>query len=309
MNTKKVKVLTCIFLAIMLVICSLSVGCKRNKTKTSTTDVVPMAQYIHIRYADQMPTNDSQMKDGGGDYIGIYQGIAANPPASYTKYTWFKIKGETGPAATVTGVDGKDGKDGVDGLSAYEIAKKNGFNGTESEWLESLKGQNGQNGSDGIGINGQDGQNGLSAYEIAVNNGFIGTEQDWLASLKGKDGTDGYGVFAHVESIQAAGDRFTVNVHVDKAGDSVYMLKLFCNTYQTPGNVYVEWVDSSAVYTVHNHNHYYVTAGDLTVADSPVILQVPVAPFHKNYFEAGQDFSVRVTGMYVEMALIENAQY
>lgn len=304
----KIKVLSIIAAVILIVGSVFGASCGRGK-KTTTTEPTPMANYIHIRYADQMPTLDSQMKDGGGDYIGIYQGIAVNPPASYTKYTWFKIKGEPGNVATATGIDGKDG---ADGLSAYEIAKNYGFVGSEQEWLASLKGkdgQDGQNGSDGIGIDGQNGTNGLSAYEIAVEHGFVGSEQEWLESLKGKDGVDGYGVFAHVESIQTAGDRFTVNVHVDKAGDSVYMLKLFCNTYQTPGNVYVEWVDSSAVYTVHNHNHYYVTAGDVTVADSPVILQIPVAPFHKNYFEAGQDFSIRVTGMYVEMAMVENAQY
>ena len=310
MNKHKIKVLMCIFAVIMLVICCLGAGCGRNKSKTTTTEPTPMQNYIHVKWADQIPTNDSQTNTTGGAYMGVYVGISATPPTSYTKYTWVKVKGDDGQDAA-----GTDGKDGADGLSAYEIAVKNGFVGTEQQWLASLHGQDGHDGSDGIGINGQDGQNGLSAYEIAVNHGFIGTEEEWLESLhgqdgqKGKDGVDGYGIFAHVDSIQIQSDRYNIKVHVDKSGDSVYMLKLFCNTYPTAGDIIVEWVNCSAIYTVHNPKHYYVTSGDPTVANSPVILQVPVAPWYRNYFEAGNEFTIRVSGLYVEMAMLENAQY
>lgn len=311
MKKNKIKIIMSIFAVIMLIICCLGAGCGRNRSKTTTTaEPTPMQNYIHVKWADVMPTNDSQLKTTGGAYMGVYVGISASAPVSYTKYTWVKVKGEDGDDAA-----GTDGKDGVDGLSAYEIAKNNGFVGTEQEWLASLKGNDGQRGSDGIGIDGQDGQNGLSAYEIAVNNGFVGTEEEWLDSLhgqdgqNGKDGVDGYGIFAHVDSIQIQGERYNIKVHVDKAGDSVYMLKLFCNTYPTVEDVIVEWVNCSAVNSVHNPKHYYVTAGDPTVANSQVILQVPVAPWYRNYFEAGQEFTIRVTGMYVEMAMLENAQY
>ena len=311
MNTKKVKILSCIFAAIMI-ISMFAAGCNRNKTKTTTTDIAPVQNYIHIRYADQMPTNDSQMNSTGGAYIGIYQGIAANPPASYTKYTWMKIKGEPGDVTTATGLDGQNG------LSAYEIAVNHGFSGSEEEWLESLKGQDGQpgqNGSDGIGL---DGQNGLSAYEIAVNHGFSGSEEEWLESLKGQDGQDGLdgkdGTGVNARIISSVGNspstgRSEITVKVDKEGDYVYMLKVYCNTYAVPEDIIVEWVKCSPVNSISNARRYYILSGDPTVSNSQVILQIPIAPFFKNYFEVNDTFTVRIWGIDVEMAQLEDATY
>jgi hypothetical protein len=244
--------------------------------------------------------------------MGVYVGISATPPTSYTKYTWVKVKGEDGPAATITGVDGKDG---VDGLSAYEIAKNNGFVGTEQEWLASLHGQDGQNGSDGIGINGQDGQNGLSAYEIAVNNGFVGTEEEWLASLQGKDGKDGSNfnsIHAHITSAirnNPSTGRAEIVIHVDEDGGYVYMLKLYCYTYATPQDIVVEWYHCSPVNSIRDPKLYYILSGDPTVANSQVILQIPVAPYFKNYFEEGDNLNIRISGIDVEMAQLEEATY
>ena len=311
---KKIKILISIISAIMIIICCLGVGCNRNKTKTAT-ETTPMPNYIHIRYADQMPTNDSMMNSTGGAYIGIYQGIAANPPASYTKYTWMKIKGEPGDVTTATGLDGQNG------LSAYEIAVKNGFAGTEEQWLESLKGQDGQpgqNGSDGVGINGQ---NGLSAYEIAVNHGFSGSEEEWLESLKGQNGLDGLdglygkdGTGVNARIISSVGNspstgRSEITVKVDKEGDYVYMLKVYCNTYAVPEDIVVEWVKCSPVNSISNARRYYILSGDPTVSNSQVILQIPIAPFFKNYFEANDTFTVRIWGIDVEMAQLEDATY
>ena len=266
MNTKKVKILSCIFAAIMI-ISMFAAGCNRNKTKTTTTDIAPVQNYIHIRYADQMPTNDSQMNSTGGAYIGIYQGIAANPPASYTKYTWMKIKGEPGDVTTATGLDGQNG------LSAYEIAVNHGFSGSEEEWLESLKGQDGQDG------------------------------------LDGKDGT---GVNARI--ISSVGNspstgRSEITVKVDKEGDYVYMLKVYCNTYAVPEDIIVEWVKCSPVNSISNARRYYILSGDPTVSNSQVILQIPIAPFFKNYFEVNDTFTVRIWGIDVEMAQLEDATY
>ena len=315
MKTK--KIFAVILSLVVIAACVFSVGCgRKNKTNTTTTtEPTPMAQYVHFRFADQVPTADDQMNATGGAYLGIYTGISATAPVSYSKYTWVRIKGEDGTSATATGIDGKDGQDG---LSAYEIAVKNGFAGSEQEWLASLVGQPGQNGSDGIGMDGAPGQDGLSAYEIAVRNGFVGSEQDWLASLvgqagtDGKDGKDGSGIGAHITSAirnNPSTGRSDIAVHIDQDGGYVYMLKVYCNTYATPQPIVVEWLSCSPVNSITNPNRYYVLNGDPTVANSQVILQIPFAPYFKNYFESGDNLNIRISGIGVEIAQIEYATY
>ena len=57
------------------------------------------SSYTHIKYAESLPDEDSDiLTTGTGDYVGIYTGTSANAPSSYTAYTWYKIKGETGEA-------------------------------------------------------------------------------------------------------------------------------------------------------------------------------------------------------------------
>ena len=61
--------------------------------------------YIWIRYTGQKPTESSHSFGTTPDnWMGIYAGNSATAPTDYTKYSWFKIKGEkgdTGDAATV----------------------------------------------------------------------------------------------------------------------------------------------------------------------------------------------------------------
>ncbi len=59
--------------------------------------------YVHIRYASAQPTSDSDMKTTADDWIGIYSGSSATAPTTYTSYTWYKIKGETGQVSNVYG--------------------------------------------------------------------------------------------------------------------------------------------------------------------------------------------------------------
>lgn len=62
--------------------------------------------YIWIRYTGQKPTESSHSFGTTPDnWMGIYAGNSATAPTDYTKYSWFKIKGEkgeTGDAASVT---------------------------------------------------------------------------------------------------------------------------------------------------------------------------------------------------------------
>lgn len=52
--------------------------------------------YVWIKYADQNPTADSQMRDAVGPWMGIYTGTASTAPTTRTSYAWYQIKGATG---------------------------------------------------------------------------------------------------------------------------------------------------------------------------------------------------------------------
>ena len=65
-------------------------GAKGDKGNTG------QAWYVHIRYADHQPTQNSDMSTVANDWIGIYSGTSSSAPTAYTSYTWFKIKGEQG---------------------------------------------------------------------------------------------------------------------------------------------------------------------------------------------------------------------
>ena len=59
--------------------------------------------YVHIRYAAQQPTSDSDIKTTPDEWIGLYSGTSATAPTTYTSYTWYKFKGETGIAENIYG--------------------------------------------------------------------------------------------------------------------------------------------------------------------------------------------------------------
>ena len=63
--------------------------------------------FMHIRYAAVMPTSDSDMKTTPDDYIGIYSGVLATAPTSFSQYSWYKIKGDNG-AITAVKLNGTD---------------------------------------------------------------------------------------------------------------------------------------------------------------------------------------------------------
>lgn len=55
------------------------------------------AAYIWIKYASQKPTESSHsIGDVPDNWIGIYSGTSSSAPTDWTKYQWFKIKGEKG---------------------------------------------------------------------------------------------------------------------------------------------------------------------------------------------------------------------
>lgn len=73
-----------------------------------------------IKFAQVEPTQDSDMQDNPGPWLGIYNGTALNAPSSYQDYAWYNIKGETG-AQGIPGEDGDPGAPGADGEDGVGI--------------------------------------------------------------------------------------------------------------------------------------------------------------------------------------------
>lgn len=70
--------------------------------KDGTRTAPPGASaYVWIRYAATEPTQDSDMKTTPDAWMGIYSGDSATAPTAYTDYTWYNIKGQTGPVTDV----------------------------------------------------------------------------------------------------------------------------------------------------------------------------------------------------------------
>ena len=78
--------------------------------------------YVWILWADRMPTQDSDMRDTPGPYIGICSTSESTPPASYTEYIWYKYRGD-------------------DGIDIYEFWLVHGNSGTMEEFLAAITDQ------------------------------------------------------------------------------------------------------------------------------------------------------------------------
>lgn len=306
--TKKIAYI--VFVACMVAILAFT-GCS-GKKKTKTTDTFePVPNYTYIKFANIKPTQNSDMLPDGvtGAWLGFYYGSLDTQPTNYQLYSWVKIQGNDGQ----NGRDGNDGQDGMpgqngqDGMSAYEIAVFEGATTlTQVEWIESLHGKDGN-----------DGRDGKSAYEIAVDNDLVPatmSESEWIESLHGKDGTDGQtttgGFKAEVLQIQNSNNyNAQVDIRVNADGDAVYMLRLYCLTPPAAGGVVINWGASSPVNSIATDNKWFVEYGDITTPNSQVIVAVPIAPYFKNYFSAGDRPQIRVSGLNVSLATIEQAMF
>lgn len=66
--------------------------------------------YVHIKWADDEPTANSDMKDVPADWLGIYcDNEKQESPTEYTAYKWYKVKGAKGDQ----GIQGLQGVQGV----------------------------------------------------------------------------------------------------------------------------------------------------------------------------------------------------
>lgn len=127
--------------------------------------------YVHIRYADTVPTADDDMKESISDYMGVYCGTSKTAPTAYGEYKWHKIKGE----------QGERGLQGVQGIQG----------------IQGVKGDKGDTGSQGIqGVQGEKGDKGdTGAKGDKGDKGDAFTYSDFtaeqLAALKGDKGDKG----------------------------------------------------------------------------------------------------------------------
>lgn len=100
--------------------------------------------YVHIRYADTVPTADGDMKESISDYMGVYCGTSKTAPTAYGEYKWHKIKGE----------QGERGLQGVQGIQGVQGVKGDAFTYSDftAEQLAALKGEKGDKGEPGASV-------------------------------------------------------------------------------------------------------------------------------------------------------------
>lgn len=52
--------------------------------------------YVWFKWAQNYPTQDSDMQNSAAPYIGIYSGLSSTAPTDYTAYAWYQYKGDKG---------------------------------------------------------------------------------------------------------------------------------------------------------------------------------------------------------------------
>lgn len=71
---------------------------KRGFTGTIDEWLDSLKAHVHVKYADKLPTSDSDMKDLPGDWLGISSNNSEQASEHYSDYSWSYIKGEMNTA-------------------------------------------------------------------------------------------------------------------------------------------------------------------------------------------------------------------
>lgn len=77
-------------------------GTSTTSYAVSYIGVDGVTNYVHIRYADQEPTSDSDVLVTPSAWMGVYTGPSSTAPTAWTDYGWSQIRGDTGTPATIT---------------------------------------------------------------------------------------------------------------------------------------------------------------------------------------------------------------
>ena len=84
--------------------------------------------YVHIMYANQMPTSDAEMTPFPSNWMGVYSGTEAVAPTSYLEYSWFQIKGAKGDTGNAILSINRTGQSGL--VDTYTISFSNNTTST-----------------------------------------------------------------------------------------------------------------------------------------------------------------------------------
>lgn len=94
---------------------------------------------VFIKYADEQPTQDSDMKDIPSAFMGVYSGTATTAPTTFTDYLWYQIKGTKGDT-------GSQGPAGVSpSLSAEPISGGHRVTMTDAQGTTTFDVMDGEN--------------------------------------------------------------------------------------------------------------------------------------------------------------------
>ena len=100
--------------------------------------------YVHIKYSDNGTSFTANNGETPGNYIGVYTDNTQADSSTFSKYTWTKIKGETG-ATGATGATGPKGETGPQGPQGIQ-----GIQGAQGP--QGATGAAGQDGNDGQSV-------------------------------------------------------------------------------------------------------------------------------------------------------------
>ena len=89
-------------------------GIVSSNEYSGLSDVMNGITYVFVKYSDNEPTQDSDMKDTAANWMGVYSGTSHTAPTAYTSYTWYERKGATGETGA-TGAKGDKGDKGDTG--------------------------------------------------------------------------------------------------------------------------------------------------------------------------------------------------
>lgn len=146
--------------------------------------------YVWFKWAQDYPTQDSDISGVVGPYIGIYAGTSSTAPTTYTSYTWYQYKGEQGE--TGSNIQSIELTSTVGLVDTYTVTLTDGntstFTVTNAKSIVSV-----------TMISGSHAAGTTDTYEILFNDGDSATFTVY-------NGANGLGSVSSVSGIQADGN-------------------------------------------------------------------------------------------------------
>lgn len=147
--------------------------------------------YVWFKWAQDYPTQDSDMQNNAGPYIGIYSGTSSTAPTTYTSYVWYQYKGAKGDTGSAVESIEKTSTSGlVDTYTVYVTGNTpiDTFNVTNGKGIVSF-----------VQTSGTHAAGTTDTYTITYNDGDTST-------ISVYNGANGLGSVSTVSGIQADGN-------------------------------------------------------------------------------------------------------